>query len=110
MLNNSITLGIIFGLVLGKPLGIMLFSWIAVKMDIAQLPSQVDWKSMFAVSWLAGIGFTMSIFIAGIAYTDPVLVDESKIGILIASTLASVIGLSLGFSLTRAIGDKKSSA
>lgn len=105
LLTSSVTLGIILGLVIGKPLGIILFAWIAVKLNVAQLPGQVSWKDIFAISWLAGIGFTMSLFIAGIAFEDETLASEAKIGILIASAIAALLGLIIGLLLTKQIGE-----
>ena len=89
-------------------LGIVLFSWISIKLGVANLPAQVGWKEIFAVSWLAGIGFTMSLFIAGIAFEEDALLSQAKIGILLASALASIIGLVLGFMLTNPIGKVRS--
>jgi NhaA family Na+:H+ antiporter len=93
-LTNPIALGIIAGLVLGKPLGITLFSWIAVRLGIADLPYGVSWRQLFAASWLAGIGFTMSLFIASSAFSGALL-DTAKISILVASALAAAIGFGL---------------
>jgi NhaA family Na+:H+ antiporter len=95
VLTSPVSLGIIGGLVLGKPLGITLFSWIAVKLGIADLPAEVTWPQLFSASWLAGIGFTMALFIANAALADPILLDVAKFSILIASLLASVIGSGL---------------
>lgn len=94
-LTHPVSLGIVAGLVLGKPLGITLFSWLAVKVGLAEMPSGVTWLQLFSASWLAGIGFTMSLFIAGSAFDDPLLLSTAKIGILIASLLAGMIGLIL---------------
>jgi len=93
-LTHPISLGIVAGLVLGKPLGITLFSWIAVRLGIADLPYGVSWRQLFAASWLAGIGFTMSLFIGSSAFSG-VLLDTAKISILVASALAAVIGFGL---------------
>jgi NhaA family Na+:H+ antiporter len=93
-LTHPIGLGIIAGLVLGKPLGITLFSWIAVRLGIADLPYDVSWRQLFAASWLAGIGFTMSLFIANSAFSGALL-DTAKISILVASALAAAIGFGL---------------
>jgi NhaA family Na+:H+ antiporter len=95
VLTSPLALGIIGGLVLGKPLGITLFSWIAVKVGIADLPAEVTWPQLFSASWLAGIGFTMALFIANAAFADPILLDISKFSILIASLIASIIGFGL---------------
>lgn len=92
-LANPVTLGIIFGLVLGKPLGITLFSWLAVRGGVAELPRGVTWRLIHGVSWLAGIGFTMSLFVAGLAFpVAPALLDAAKIGILAASLVAGLLG------------------
>ena len=84
-LTNPVSLGIVAGLVLGKPLGISLFSYVAVRLGIAQLPRGVSWKQLIATSTLAGIGFTISLFIAGRAFEDPTLLSSAKVGILVAS-------------------------
>ncbi len=91
-LTNPVSLGIIFGLVIGKPLGISLFAWLAVRLGFAQLPHGVSWRQLFSASTLAGIGFTISLFITGRAFSDPVLLTSAKVGIIIASLLAGVIG------------------
>jgi NhaA family Na+:H+ antiporter len=93
-LTNPVSLGIITGLVLGKPLGITLFSWLAIKLGIADLPHGVTWRQLFAASWLAGIGFTMSLFIASSAFAGTLL-DTAKMSILVASLLAGGVGFGL---------------
>ncbi len=93
-LTSPISLGIVGGLVLGKPLGITLFSWVAVRLGLADLPHNVTWRQLFAASWLAGIGFTMSLFIASPAFADTLL-NTAKMSILAASLLASGIGFGL---------------
>jgi NhaA family Na+:H+ antiporter len=94
-LTHPVALGIIGGLVLGKPLGITLLSWLAVRIKLAELPAGVTWKQLFAASWLAGIGFTMSLFIASSAFDSAVLLGVSKVAILTASLLASIMGFGL---------------
>ncbi|HXZ24672.1 MAG TPA: Na+/H+ antiporter NhaA [Nitrospiria bacterium] len=89
---HPVTLGVVVGLVLGKQLGVMLCSWLPVRLGWAELPSGVTWRHLSGVSWLAGIGFTMSIFIANLAFEDPHLVDLAKIGILLASLIAGAVG------------------
>jgi NhaA family Na+:H+ antiporter len=91
-LINPVGLGIIFGLVFGKPLGIALFSWLAVRLGIARLPAGVNWRMFLSASFLAGIGFTISLFIANSAFSDPELVSPAKIAILVASILSALIG------------------
>jgi NhaA family Na+:H+ antiporter len=94
-LTQPVSLGIILGLLLGKSLGITLFSWLAVKIGVADLPYGVGWPQLFAASWLAGIGFTMSLFIANSAFEQPALLALAKMDILVASALAAVIGFAL---------------
>jgi NhaA family Na+:H+ antiporter len=90
--QHSISYGIIAGLMLGKPLGICFFSWIAVKAKIATLPSQSSWRQMIGIGLLAGIGFTMSIFIATLAYTDVEWQIYSKIAVMTASMFSGIFG------------------
>ncbi len=94
-LTQSISLAIILGLVVGKPLGIIFFSWLAVQSGRAALPHGVSWKVLMSASCLGGIGFTMAIFIAGLAFKEPESVETAKVGILAASTIAAVIGMIL---------------
>jgi len=85
--------GIFFGLLIGKPLGIFLASWLAVKLKIAELPNEIKWSQIFSVGIIAGIGFTMSIFIDNLAFTDFAIIDTGKATILGTSFLAALIGL-----------------
>lgn len=94
LVHHPVTLGVLLGLVLGKFIGISLFSWLAVKLGLGRLPKGVAWKHILGAAWLGGIGFTMSLFIAQLAFDDPVYIEQAKLGILLASLLASVIGLS----------------
>ena len=89
------SLGILAGLLIGKPLGILLCCWLAVKGKLAVLPEGVNWFQLAAASVLAGIGFTMSIFICLLAFTDPAVILYSKISILAASLLAGIGGFIL---------------
>ena len=93
--SSPVVLGVFCGLVLGKPIGIMLFSFITVKTKIASLPEFVTWRHMLGASVLGGVGFTMAIFVANLAYADAMLVTEAKLSILVASTVAGVIGFVL---------------
>ncbi|MBP9794366.1 MAG: Na+/H+ antiporter NhaA [Flavobacterium sp.] len=86
-------LGIIAGLVIGKPLGIYLFSLLSVKFKIAKLPEDLTWKGIFGAGILGGIGFTMSIFITLLAFTDADVINNAKLYIIIASLLAGGFGL-----------------
>lgn len=91
-LANPITLGIVAGLVLGKQVGMTLFPWLAVRFGIAALPAGATWRHVYGVAWLAGIGFTMSLFIATLGLPAS-LVPEAKLGILAASVVAGAGGL-----------------
>lgn len=93
--SSPVVLGVFCGLVLGKPIGIMLFSFITVKTKIASLPEFVTWRHMLGASVLGGAGFTMAIFVANLAYADALLITEAKLSILVASTVAGVIGFVL---------------
>jgi NhaA family Na+:H+ antiporter len=104
-LTNPITLGVIIGLVLGKQIGVTLFSWLAVRTGLATMPAGVNWLQIYGVSWLAGIGFTMSLFIANLAFIDASLLDMAKLGILAASLIAGTIGLVLVKSLQGAVDE-----
>lgn len=96
-------LGIMMGLILGKPIGILLLCWIAVRAGWCQLPEGVQWKHIAGAGMLAGIGFTMSIFITNLAFAgQPALIDASKMAVLLASVVAGVLGLaSLRFATAR---------
>jgi len=92
VLTSPIVLGIVLGLVLGKPIGITLFSWLSARAGAAALPRDTSWGVLHGVSWLGGIGFTMSLFIADLAFGGTARLEEAKVGILIASTAAGVMG------------------
>lgn len=92
-LHQPVTLGVIAGLVLGKFLGISSFSFMAVKLRLAQLPAGLTWSHIFGVAWLGGIGFTMSIFIGQLAFDGmPAQIDSAKLGILLGSFISAIIG------------------
>jgi NhaA family Na+:H+ antiporter len=101
-LSWRVVLGVALGLVLGKVLGIFAASWLAVRSRRAELPASVDWRRIFGVSWLGGIGFTMSLFIASLAFGPGALLDSAKVGILGASVVAGGMGaLMLGASRSK---------
>ncbi|HVV06755.1 MAG TPA: Na+/H+ antiporter NhaA [Puia sp.] len=102
-LGSSNSLGILSGLVLGKPLGILLCCWLAIRTGLCRLPEDIRWSHLLGMSILAGIGFTMSIFITNLAFDDAGVIQFSKIAILVASLLASVLGFSI-LSLTTKLG------
>lgn len=91
-LMDNQSAGIILGLVLGKPVGIMLFSFLVIRLGMATMPVGATWRKMLGVAVLGGIGFTMSIFIDNLAFADPSMVAVGKIAILIASVMAAVLG------------------
>lgn len=101
----SYGLGIILGLVVGKPLGITFFSWLSVKLKWAKLPKDLNWSTIFGAGILGGIGFTMSIFIDLLAFTDAIIINNSKLYIIIGSLLAGITGL---FYLKGVLKEKKS--
>ncbi|MCU8646483.1 Na+/H+ antiporter NhaA, partial [Escherichia coli] len=95
-LTSVLPLGIIAGLLIGKPLGISLFCWLSLRLKLAHLPEGTHFSQIMAVGILCGIGFTMSIFIASLAFgsVDPELINWAKLGILIGSLLSALIGYS----------------
>lgn len=104
-LMQPVAVGVILGLVLGKPLGIVLASWVAVRSGIASLPSGVSWRHIHGAGWLGGVGFTMSLFIAGLAFADEAVLTVAKLGILTASTIAAVAGSLLLLRSPRSASD-----
>ncbi|HLM29277.1 MAG TPA: Na+/H+ antiporter NhaA, partial [Acidimicrobiales bacterium] len=90
-----IAAGIVVGLVVGKVVGVAGFTWLATRLRVASLPPGSDWSGILGVSALAGIGFTVSLFVAGLAFADAALEDEAKVAILGASVLAAAIGSTL---------------
>ncbi len=91
-LMSPLALGVVLGLFLGKQLGITLATWIAVKIKVADLPAGVTWKQIHGANILAGIGFTMSLFVGSLAFSDPVMIAQAKIGILSGSLISGVVG------------------
>ncbi|WP_026899370.1 Na+/H+ antiporter NhaA [Daejeonella oryzae] len=91
-LYSPLGIGIILGLLVGKPIGITLFSWLSVKFGFSTLPSKSSWNHVIGLGFLAGIGFTMSIFIGLLSFSDPEYQVEAKFSILVASVLAGVVG------------------
>ena len=91
-ISSTVLAGVVIGLVLGKPLGISLASWLAVRSRFAVLPDGVSWRMLRGVSWLGGIGFTMSLFVGALAFADEALLDSAKIGVLLASCVAAFMG------------------
>jgi NhaA family Na+:H+ antiporter len=92
--KNPLGMAVMLGLVVGKPLGIVLFSWLAVKLGLARLPEEISWGMVTGAGFLAGIGFTMAIFIASLALGDNLL-DAAKVGIIIGSVVSGIAGVVL---------------
>ena len=104
---SPLPLGIALGLLLGKQIGIFGFGWLAIKTGVASMPEDTDWRQLHALSLLAAIGFTMSLFIGNLAFADPALVDQVKIGVLAGSLVAAFVGYWL---LSRALPPKRGAA
>lgn len=100
-LVSPVALGVTLGLIVGKQAGIFGATWLAVRTGVAVLPSGVSWPMIYALTWLCAIGFTMALFIAGLAFTDPATMDVAKIAILAASTVAGAVGMVLVKKSTR---------
>jgi NhaA family Na+:H+ antiporter len=98
--SSGITWGIVLGLVVGKPLGIVGFAWLAVKLRVASPPTGARWPDLIGVGIVAGIGFTVSLFVTARAFEDPAQVEDAKIGVLVASAVAGA----LGFAYLRIVG------
>lgn len=107
-LKSEMGLGIILGLFLGKPIGITLTSWIMVKLKLGTLPHKANWKHIFGLGLLGGIGFTMSIFIALLSFSDAFIQTEAKFAILIASFISGICGYLFLRSLKSALIEKES--
>lgn len=90
-----IVLGVIFGLIIGKPIGIFGFTYLATKLNIIKKPDNISWMEVIAVGFLGGIGFTMSIFITHLAFLDEGIIAAVKLGVFAASFIAAVIGVAL---------------
>lgn len=91
-LTSSLTLGIVFGLVLGKQIGVFGMTWLMVKSGFARLPDGVTWVHIYGLSALAGIGFTMSLFIGGLSFDSAALMNEVRLGVLSASIISALVG------------------
>ncbi len=100
---GAVAFGVVLGLVVGKLAGISLFSWLAVRAGVGRLPEGSTWGQLVGIAAIAGIGFTVSLFVAGLAFDDPTLESASKVGILVASAMAAAIGAGvLSWSCRRA--------
>ena len=105
---GHVSMNIALALVFGNTIGIMLLSTIAIKLKLADLPENVNFKQLLGVSFLGGLGFTMSLFIANLAYVDDNLISAAKMGIIIGSLVAGVLGyLILRFTLNEDAGEEE---
>ncbi len=93
--GDPVAVAVALGLVFGKPIGIVAFSYAAVRLKFAELPSGVNWMAMLGAGCLAGIGFTMSLFVAALAFEPGQLLDDAKVGILMGSSVSAVLGSAL---------------
>jgi NhaA family Na+:H+ antiporter len=91
-LTSPVALGVGIGLLAGKTVGISLFTWIAVRTGLGRLPAGSTWRHVVGVASVAGIGFTVALFITALAFNDPALADQAKVGIFAGSILAGIIG------------------
>ena len=91
--KHPVTVGIALGLLVGKQVGVTGFAWLAVRFGLAELPTNVKWSQLYGVSWLAAIGFTMSLFIGGLAFEDPQYLAMAKVAVLGASVVAGIVGV-----------------
>lgn len=102
IITQNYSIGIALGLIIGKPLGIITILFLAIKLKFCQLPNELNWKSIIGVGFLAGIGFTMSIFITLLAFEDETIINNSKFIILLSSLIAGIIGfIALKLSLKK---------
>lgn len=92
-LMNPVSMGVMTGLIVGKFAGILFFTWLMVKTGVSQLPAQANWNHITGVALLAGVGFTMSLFISNLAFEVPVFIEQAKYGILMASLVAGIAGI-----------------
>lgn len=92
--SDKVVLGVFFGLVVGKTVGVFGATWLAVKSGLGRMPTATTWRQMLGLGMCAGIGFTVALFVTGLAFTDPELTDQAKVGILAASTVAGLAGYS----------------
>ena len=95
LFTSDVTMGVMLGLLVGKVVGVTLFPWVASWFGIVELPRYVTWTHVIGTGFLAGIGFTMAIFITNLAFSDPTLVLSATAGIMCASAAAGLIGYSL---------------
>lgn len=94
-IQNPVSFGVIMGLIAGKFVGILVFTWLMVVSGLSRLPENAEWKHITGLALLAGVGFTMSLFISNLAFQDPEYIEQAKYGILLASIIAGTLGLTM---------------
>lgn len=99
--SQSALLGVAAALIIGKPLGVLLGTWLPVRLGLCTLPAGMNWAGVTLIGFLAGIGFTMSIFVANLAFDQAGLLDAAKLGVLCGSLVSALLGLTWGLSLQR---------
>jgi NhaA family Na+:H+ antiporter len=92
---SPVAIAVVVGLAVGKLVGILLMSWLSIRAGVARLPEGVNWIHMTGGGFLAGIGFTMALFIAGLAYSDDQLLKSAKVGVLTGSVVSAVLGMTI---------------
>ena len=98
------------GLFIGKPVGVMTMAFLATKTGLAKMPSDINWAQLAGVAWLTGIGFTMSLFIGGLAFDDAALLNEVRLGVIAGSIASAIAGCSIIAAATKAKGTPKHAA
>ena len=103
--SSSLALGVGLGLRIGQPVGVTIASWIAVRLG-AELPAGVTWLGVFAVGLIAGIGFTVALFVTELSFEAELLLTQAKVGIFVASVLAGVIGLAMLYAASARLSER----
>ena len=103
--SSSLALGVGLGLLVGKPVGVLIATWIAVRLG-AELPAGVTWLGVFAVGLIAGIGFTVALFVTELSFEAELLLTQAKVGIFVASVLAGVIGLAMLYAASARLSER----
>jgi len=101
ILLEPVPLGIVLGLFVGKQVGVIVFTWLTVQLGLAKLPQDATWTTIYGVAILCGIGFTMSLFIGGLAFSDPAYMNQVRLAVLLGSFLAAIVGYLVLFVATR---------
>jgi NhaA family Na+:H+ antiporter len=92
LLSSPVALGVVLGLVVGKQVGVTLFAWLSVRFGLATMPEELSWGQLYGAAWLAGIGFTMSLFVGTLAFGTGELLETAKLAILVASVVSGLVG------------------